>query len=617
MNDLINFGSELNLKAIDDNTVQVSGYLVLFADEHEADFHGDIFTKNTDFLVDDTDTIPVYFNHGQDRVVGKRELGNKKALLTKKERGLWIEHHLNKANEYDALVLELLEARNEQKRRAGWSSGALGHLVERKELKSGVSEITKWVLGEASITLTPADYRNQLMADLKSLDLHTIEETTTVDPLKAMQAKDGANSGTSNVINNSSIQVMGENKMTDEMKNEVPQNEDKELQQYLDNAMKSLENQFNAKFDTVNEGITKALEFMEASPVIRKSGYFSVDGGKADANIKTFGDYLKAVVNKDTDRLVHVYGSTKAQAESAGSTGGYLVPREFHNEIIGMVMEQSEIYRRVRRLPVMSNAGDVPSLDIFAAPTAGVGESGLTAGAGGNSRAEGGSYTEETVNFELLSYRVNDFASGFFKVSREMLQDVQGIDALLRNIIQMVVQNRLEYGILRGSGAAQPTGILTGASAIGITPDSDNTFAYADATEMLSRWKSLSGQGVWIIHPQMITDIHNFSVGSTTAWVANMSTGQNQPLLGYNIIQSEHMPNPDTSGCVILADLGSYYLFERGGLAIDYSDDAFFTTGQGAFRFSMRVDGKSALKSTITLGSPNATTVSPFVYLND
>jgi hypothetical protein len=53
----------------------------------------------------------------------------------------------------------------------GYSSGAAGHMVERKSVGKA-SEITRWCIAEASITPTPAEYRNSV----KSLeDMYSME----------------------------------------------------------------------------------------------------------------------------------------------------------------------------------------------------------------------------------------------------------------------------------------------------------------------------------------------------------------------------------------------------------------------------------------------------------
>jgi len=163
------------------------------------------------------------------------------------------------------------------------------------------------------------------------------------------------------------------------------------------------------------------------------------------------------------------------------------------------------------------------------------------------------------------------------------------------------------------------SGILNAPAAIGISPDTNSTFAYTDALEMISRFKQVGGTPVWIIHPSLIPDIGVFQVSTGGAsLVSNISAGLGLQILGYRVIQSEHLPQADNSGCAILADLSAYKLFEKGGLYIDYSEHAAFTTGKGTWRFGMRMDGKPWLKSAITLSDPQGSfTQSPFVYFND
>jgi hypothetical protein len=100
------------------------------------------------------------------------------------------------------------------------------------------------------------------------------------------------------------------------------------------------------------------------------------------------------------------------------------------------------------------------------------------------------------------------------------------------------------------------------------------------------------------------------------AW-AELSTRLAQGLAGFPILESEHLPQANSTA-VILADLKSYALFERGELNIAFSEHAAFTSDKGTWRFSERLDGKPWLINAITLADPTGSyTVSPFVYLND
>ena len=74
--------------------------------------------------------------------------------------GLWYEAQLDMADEYGKMIAKLCK-----QGKMGFSSGAAGHLVER-ESKGIASEIVRWPIAEASITPTPAEFRNTV----KSLD---------------------------------------------------------------------------------------------------------------------------------------------------------------------------------------------------------------------------------------------------------------------------------------------------------------------------------------------------------------------------------------------------------------------------------------------------------------
>ena len=377
-----------------------------------------------------------------------------------------------------------------------------------------------------------------------------------------------------------------------------------------------LEEQVKALSDRVNQ----LIEAMEKSPALKSAGYTTDDGGTADPTHKSFGDFLLAVKRRDVKRLGGVYGATKDMAEGAGTTGGYLVPTEFHNELLRVMGEQSPVYARVRKQPVGSDAGEYPSLDQFVAPTAGAGNTAYAGGVTAATTAEGGTLTETQATFANLEYRIHKIG-GYVEVSNELIADSpQSIEALLRSLFAIAIGAKNERNILRGTGVGEPLGILNAACTIGVTTASDNTFAYADVLSMWSRFKAVSGQQpVWIAHPSLIPDIGVLAVasGSPVVWAGNLAGGQPSSLLGYPLIFSEHMPQANGDD-MLLADLGAYVLFERQQLSIAFSEHAAFTTDKGTWRFTARNDGQPWMKSAITLADPTGSyTVSPFVYHND
>ena len=67
-------------------------------------------------------------------------------------------------------------------------------------------------------------------------------------------------------------------------------------------------------------------------------------------------------------------------------------------------------------------------------------------------------------------------------------------------------------------------------------------------------------------------------------------------------------------GDILLVDPSYYLIGDRQELQIAYSEHAFFTTDQAAWRFTARLDGQPWIDNVITLENAS-TQVSPFVAL--
>ena len=136
----------------------VKGYLVRFGDTKTADLEGDYFTKATDygFPMEAGKRVPlnVYYHHGMDAQVGKKSIGT--GYIKMDDTGLWYEAQLDLADEYGSMIAKLCK-----QGKMGFSSGAAAHLVERKSMGTA-AEITRWPIAEASITPTPAEFRNSV-----------------------------------------------------------------------------------------------------------------------------------------------------------------------------------------------------------------------------------------------------------------------------------------------------------------------------------------------------------------------------------------------------------------------------------------------------------------------
>lgn len=593
---------ELKILSEDDDHAIVGGYGVLFGG---TDLDGETFTADTDFMLDLVPRKMVYIDHSgassfttsdgkRIKLTGVDEPVGEVLEVTPDDTGLYMRLQIEKAGRYWSVVDQMLATG-----KAGLSSGTIGHL-SRREGKT----ITRWPLVEESITLTPAEPRTvSSVARLKSLTDSNPELIAIIPEAASKTAEDDApDAGTIEREPETAapISVMERNEMSD---TEVTQGDG-----------------LAGQVDELSQSVNKIMSMLENSPALKRAGYTTDDGGTADPGHKSFGDFLLAVKRNDTKRLGSIYGATKDLAEASGPSGGYLVPNEFHNDLIRVMAEQSPIYSRVRKQPVASDAGEYPALDHFVAPTAGSGETAMAAGVKAKGKAENTTLDETEPKFASLEYRIHKIG-GYVEVSNELISDSpQSIEALLRSLFGIAVGAKNERNILWGTGVGEPLGIFNAPCTIGVTTATDNAFTYTDVLAMWARFKAVSGGSpVWIAHPSLFPDIGSLAVasGSPVVWAGNLAAGQPNTLLGYPILFSEHMQQANNDD-MLLADLGAYVMFERQALSIAFSEHAAFTQDKGTWRFTTRNDGKPWLKNVITLADPNGSyTVSPFVFHND
>lgn len=589
----------LKVLSQDDTHALVGGYGVLFGG---ADLQGETFTAETDFMLDLAPVKPVFIDHSEASSVVDADGRHVKLAaidapvgrvieVTPDDVGLYMTMQLEKAGQYWQLVEAMLATG-----KAGLSSGTVGHLARRKG-----NTITRWPIVEESITLTPAEPRTVAsVARLKHVaDLNPGLEAvvTEADGTSAVDdATDGARTA---------VEILDSEELS----------EMDELQQ-TQAAADPRDEQIKALSARVNQ----LVGLIEDSPALKRAGYATDDGGTADPTHKSFGDFLLAVKRGDTRRLNAVYGATKDMYEAAGSAGGYLVPQEHVMRLLEVAAEQSPIYQRVTKIPVTSDAGDFPVLNVFTAPTAGAGGTYAAAGVAVDTVPELGTLPESQPAFVNLEWRVHKIG-GIVEVSNELIADsAVSIEALLRRLFSVRIAAQNERNILRGSGAGEPLGILNSPVAVGITTATNDVFAYADALAMWARFKAFGGGSpVWIMHPSVLPDLGVMTVasGSPVVWAGNLANGQPSSLLGYPIILSEHMPQANGDD-VLLADLSAYVFFERQGLSVAYSEHASFEKDAGVWRFTARNDGQPWYQGPVTLADPTGSyTLSPFVYHND
>ena len=610
---------ENHLKTISksDDELRVGNYLVLFGGK---DLQGETFTPDTKFdsSYTKTGTLYVDWEHGflpDEEGPGRDDiLGVVDWKTVKKDKyGLFAERVLNRRAEY----MEFLEVLIDE-----GLIGSSSEATQGAKVVDGVIEL--WPLKRDALTVMPAEPRM-----LSENAIHAIKSLSDKLPnLKSLLPEDGAavsEGEDEGEVDMKQVKIINKEKNT--MTDKTIEGESVEVSP-LDGIVEAQGQQIaeqGEKVDELSKVAGEILERMKAEPANRDEGYYSEEGGTADIEAKSFGDFLLAVKRNDKTRLGKVY---KAMTEGSGAAGGYVVPEEFQAQLLEAAAFESIIRPRATVINVNTDRGFIPALDQHATPTAGVGQTVFAGGVVGGWAGEGSAGSSTDAAFKQVEYNIKKIAA-YTTVSNELLVDSPiSIDSLLSRLFGVAVGAIEEMSFLRGAGGGQPLGLLNAPAAIGVAVDTNNVFGFHDAIEMLSRFKGVGGSPVWIAHRSFLPSLGKYfplagqSTGAQLSHVSNASNfiqpreGVPGSLLGYPLLWSEHMPSIQGDG-VMLVDPAAYVIFDREGVKVAYSEHAGFTSDNGTFRVTKRLDGQPWMSSYYTLAGPTALTVSPIVYLND
>ena len=155
-----------NVKAkltINDNIIK--GYAVVF---DSVDLQNEYFTKNTFLGVEENSKTILMYNHGLDETLKRVPIGTTikyaiddyglsfEAELKALNPNLWKELQIDDNQKYLEAIKDMIKGGH-----LGVSSGAVGHSV----IKSN-NEIKQWLIGELSLTPTPAEPKTFIKSDV-------------------------------------------------------------------------------------------------------------------------------------------------------------------------------------------------------------------------------------------------------------------------------------------------------------------------------------------------------------------------------------------------------------------------------------------------------------------
>lgn len=499
----------------DEAILRIGGWGVVFGD---TDLEGDEFTPETDFWLDKLPgPRPVLYEHAL-REPGLEVLG-RTVKMEKRADGLWLEAELDRHNAYVRLIEELI-----RRGALGWSSGAVAHLVRRRQ-EENKSIIESWPIAEFSLTPTPAEPRT-----LGVQELHPLADACP--ELKSF---------------------FGEEKQIKSDKEEITMDESKIA-------------------EIVEEAVSHALEMKSVGVVVANE--------TTESAVKGFDIWLRT--GRKSSEL------KAALAEGAGNTGGYVVPPEYHRELVAALAEQSILRQAgARVIRVSTNQVYVARLDYGTAATI---------------VSEAGSYPEAEPTFAQEAVTLYKFGR-LAKASEELLADAMvdiWRDVLQPDFAQAFAAAENTY-FTTGTGSGQPEGILTGGT-LGKTAASATAITADEVIDLYYSLPHLYRQNaVWMMHDSTAKALRKLKDSTNQyLWQPGLQAGAPDTLLGRPVITNNAMPEIAASAKVIaFGDFRYFWIFESGDLTVQRLNELYAAAGQVGFRAFRRLGSVVMLPAAI------------------
>lgn len=333
----------------------------------------------------------------------------------------------------------------------------------------------------------------------------------------------------------------------------------------------------------------------------------------------TFGEMAQAIALRADDPRLHEYRASGLN-EAVPADGGFFVQKDFTNQLIKAAFDTGVCAAKCRRFPLTSSANGIKIPAVNETSRADGSRRGGVRGYWAN---EAATVTASDPAFSQVELTLNKlFCLGY--ITEELLQDAGALEVILNQMFAEEIGFKLDDAIINGDGAGKPLGIMNAPCLVTVakeTGQAADTVIFDNIVKMWSQLHAPSrGNAVWYINQDVEPQLYGMSLSVGTGGVpvympANGIAGAPySTLFGRPVIPIEQCDTVGDLGDIILADMGQYYLIDKGGVQAASSIHVKFIYDEMTYRMTYRVDGQPAWKSAIT-PYKSSNTLSPFVTL--
>ena len=369
------------------------------------------------------------------------------------------------------------------------------------------------------------------------------------------------------------------------------------------------------------------LKRMPANAPLTRPGAHLGGGSSRSASgpFESFGEMLRSVATAGTpggqiDSRLYESRAATGLGETVPSDGGFLVQQDYSNELLQAVYQTGILAQRCRRIQISGNSNSIKINAFDETSRASTRFGGVIS----YFKDEAAQYTASKPKFRQMELSLKKMI-GLCYASDEVLQDSAVLETVIKQAFVSEFGFMVDNMILNGTGEGQPLGILNSGCLVSVAKESGQkaaTVVFENVVKMYSRLlPSSDANSVWLVNRNILPQLFSMSLSLGTAGVpvwmpaGGVSGLPYATLFGRPVIVCEQCATLGTQGDIILADLSSYVIAEKGGIETATSIHVQFLYGEQVFRFTMRWDGQPAYASAIT-PYKGSDALSPFVALD-
>jgi len=305
--------------------------------------------------------------------------------------------------------------------------------------------------------------------------------------------------------------------------------------------------------------------------------------------------------------------------ETTPAEGGFLVQTDFSSDLLQQVFETGILAPRCRRYTISSGANAITINGVDETSRASTRSGGVL----GYWIDEAQQKYATKPKFRQIELKLKKLI-GLCYATDELLNDAAALEAFIRSAFAAEFGFLLDDAIIRGTGGAQPLGILNAGCLVSVAKQAGqkaSTIMWENVVDMYARMFPQSRtNAVWLINQQAEAQLMTMAMSVGTGGVpvympaGGASAAPYATLFGRPVIAIEQCSALGDVGDIIFADLNGYILAEKGGIDSAMSIHVRFDYDESVFRFVMRVDGQPERATALTPYKGSAT-LSHFVTL--